>query len=813
MVLNYLKLAQRNLQKRPAYSLLNLAGLALGMACCLAILQYVLHERSFDRFVQRADDVYRLRLDSYQKGKFAWKSATVYPAYAPTMLRDFPEIETACRLHDAEMLFANRERDLKFAERKGYFADAAFLEVFELPLSAGNRSEALASPNQLVVSEQFARKYFGTTDVLGKSLSANFNGMEQPMNIVGTFQKFPDNSHLIVDYLVSMPTLGQIVLMQGDTSRPLETAWGWYDFYTYLRLREGSDPAVFAAKLPAFTDKYINAQPRFVSGGLRNETLLQPLSSIHLSSDLNQEAEPNGNGRTVGLLLVVALFILGIAWVNYLNLATARATERAREVGVRKVSGATRGQLMWQFLTESFLLNGAALVLAVGLLWLAQPLFSNFLGEKIPLSPLASAPLGWMLGVFALGTLLSGFYPALVLAGFQPVSILKGAFKTSSRGVVLRKSLIVGQFAVSVAMLVGLFVVTRQVQFMRSQNPGFDRSQMLVLEGVNSLPDSTYNGFFTGFKNEVLQIPGIRQLTGSSIVPGEEIYWTSGFRRMQSADEQYNTLYIMGMDEAFFPAYDLKLVAGRNFQTTDNDRSVLLNESALRLLGFENAEAAIGQKIQRGRRDTLTVRGIVRDFHQLGLQKNLDPMCLRYGPNHRSYFSLKIAAGSSLPEAIARVETAWKKQFPADPFDYFFLDEFFDRQYKADAQFGRVFGLFTALAVFIACLGLFGLASYVVVQRTKEIGIRKVLGASVAGVTGLLAKDFLKLVLVAIVIASPLAFYFMKKWLSDFAYRIEMEWWMFAGAGVLAVAIAFLTVGFQSVRAALANPVRSLRSE
>jgi putative ABC transport system permease protein len=813
MIQNYLRLAYRNLQKRPGYTLLNLAGLALGMACCLAILQYVLYERSFDRFVRRADDVYRLRLDAYQKGEFAWKSATVYPAYVPTMLRDFPEVETACRLHDAEMLFANRERDIRFAEKKGYFADAAFLEIFELPLSAGKASEALSAPNQLVVSEQFAQKYFGTVDVVGRTLLASFNGMEQPMSITGTFQKFPENAHLIVDYVVSMPTLAQIVLMRGDTSRPLETSWGWYDFYSYLRLRKGADPAAFAAKLPAFTNKYINSEPRFAAADLRNETTLQPLTSIHLSSDLNQEAEPNGDGRTVGLLLAVALFILGIAWVNYLNLATARATERAREVGVRKVSGATRGQLMWQFLTESLLLNAAALVLAFGMVWAAQGLFADILGKKIPISVLTSAPLGWMLGIFTLGTLLSGAYPALVLSGFQPVSILKGAFQASPRGVVLRKSLIVGQFAMSVAMLVGLFVVTRQVKFMREQNPGFDRSQTLVLEGVRSLPDSSYRGIFPGFKNEALQIPGLRYLTGSTIVPGEEIYWTSGFRRMQSNDQQYNTLYIMGMDESFFPAYDLKVVAGRSFEPTDNDQSVMLNESAVRLLGFAGAEAAIGQYIQRGRRDTLTIRGVVRDFHQQGFQKTVDPICLRYGTNHRNYFSMKIAAGTSLPTAIASVGAAWKRHFPADPFSYFFLDEFFDRQYKADVQFGRVFGLFTAMAVFIACLGLFGLASYVVVQRTKEIGIRKVLGASVAGVAGLLAKDFLKLVLIAILVASPVAWYLLEKWLADFAYRIDMQWWMFAAAGAVAVAIATLTVGGQALRAALANPAKSLRSE
>jgi len=811
MLSNYFRLALRNLQKRPGYSLLNLAGLALGMAACLAILQYVLHERSYDRTPERAADVYRLRLDCWQKGEFAWKSATVYPAYAPTMLRDFPELDAACRLYDAEYVFANRARDVKFSERKGYFADGSFLDMFELPLQQGKAAEALAAPGQMVVSEAFAKKYFGTSDVVGQSLSGNFGGAQSDLAITGVFKKFPENSHLQVDYLVSMPTLGSIVAVEGDTTRPVETAWNWYDFYTYIRLRPNTDLAAFESKLPAFTDKYINFGKNAVAG-IRNETTLQPLTDIHLWSDLNQEAEANGDGKTVGLLLAVALFILGIAWINYLNLATARATERAREVGVRKVSGATRGQLIRQFLTESLLLNGVALVLAVGMVWLAQPAFADFLGKKIPMSILAGAPFGWMLGVFALGTLLSGFYPALVLSGFQAISILKGAFTTSTRGVALRRSLIVGQFAVSVAMLVGVLVVTRQVQFMRSQHPGFDRAQTLVLEGPNTLPDSVYQGVFSGFKNEVLEIPGIQSITGSSSVPGEEIYWTSGFRRLKSTDTNFNTLYILGVDAEFAKAYDLKVVAGRNFEITDK-KSIMLNEAAAKLVGFATPEQAIGEQITRGRRDTFTVQGVVRNFHQQGFQKAVDPMCMVFSPDPRNYYSLKISAGTDFPNAISRAESAWETYFPADPCSYFFLDEFFDRQYKADMQFGRVFWLFTLLAMFIACLGLFGLASYVVVQRTKEIGIRKVLGASVTGITGLLAKDFLKLVLVGIVVASPVAYYFLQRWLADFAYHIDMQWWMFAAAGAGAIAIAFLTVSFQSVKAGLANPVKSLRSE
>ncbi len=608
-----------------------------------------------------------------------------------------------------------------------------------------------------------------------------------------------------------MPTLAQYQREEGDTTNSVETSWGWYDFYTYVKLRPNTDHAAFAAKLPAFTDKYINSKPNVIKANFRNETLLQPLTAIHLWSNINQEAEPNGDGKAVGLLFAVALFILAIAWVNYINLSTARAVERAREVGVRKVSGATRSQLMRQFLTESLLLNSTALALALGIVWSAAPAFSNFLGKDIPFSLFSGSLLGAMLGIFAAGTLLSGFYPALVLSGFRPVNILKGAFKSSPRGVTLRQGLIVGQFAVSVAMLIGVLVVTRQVGFMRSQNPGFDRSQTLVLEGPGTLADSTYRNVFAGFRNEVLQIPGVQNIAGSSSVPGDEIYWTSGFRRLKSDSEQFNTLYILGTDAGFASAYDLKFAAGRNFEITDK-KAAILNESAARLLGFASPEQALGEQISRGRRDTMTVCGVVRDFHHLGLQKAVDPMCLRYNAETRNYYSLKIGGGN-LPGTLAGVEALWKRHFPADPYSYFFLDEFFDSQYKADVLFGKVFGLFTLLAVFIACLGLFGLASYTVLQRTKEIGIRKVLGANVAGITGLLAKDFLKLVALAILISVPVAWYFMDRWLSGFAYRIDIQWWMAAAAGALALGIAFITVSLQSVKAALANPVQSLRSE
>lgn len=810
MLRNYFTLALRNLYKRSGFSFLNIAGLTLGMVCCLLILQYVWYERGYDRFPERADDIYRIRLDSYRKGELSWRSATVFPAYQPFIQRDFPEVEAACRLHDAEYVLSNRQANVQFAEKKGYFADASFLQVFNLPLSQGSATDALDAPAKIVLSEQMARKYFGTTDVLGKSLSGNFNGNLSEMQVSGVFNAFPEQSHLTVDYLVSMPTLGKFVSDQGDTSRPLETSWGWYDFYTYVKLRPHADAQTFAAKIPAFTDKYINNDTRRQQAQVRFESILQPLRDIHLYSDLNQEAEVNGDGNAVSLLFWVALFILGIAWINYINLATARAMERAREVGVRKAAGAARAQLMAQFLFESFLLNAAALVLALGVTWMTLPAFSHFLDKNIQFGTFERAYWLGLVALFMTGAIGAGFYPALVLSGFKPALILKGAFKNSSQGTLLRKGLIVGQFAVSVAMLAGVLVVSQQINFMRSQSPGFDKAQTLVLEGPNTLSDSLYGGVYAGFKKEITQIPEVQGISGSSSVPGDEIYWTSSFMRLKSPDQQRTTLYILGVDLDFSKIYDLKFSAGRNFEITDKN-STILNETAARMLGFSSPETAIGQQIMRGG-DTSTVRGVVRDFNHLGLQKNIDPMCLRYGPDQRSYYSLKISGGA-YQQVLSKVEATWKRHYPADPYSYFFLDEFFDKQYKSDVQFGKVFSLFTLVAILVACLGLFGLATFTVQQRNKEIGIRKVLGASIPGVAGLLAKDFLGLVLLSIVVATPFAWYLLNDWLQDFAYHIQLNWWAFALAGLAAILIAMITVGFQSIKAALANPVKSLRSE
>lgn len=813
MILNYIKIAFRNLRKRRGHTFLNIAGLTIGMTCCLLIFHYVSYEKSYDDFHKDAEDIVRLRIDRYTKGELRWKSATVYPAIAPAMKKDFPEVQDFCRLIDAELLITNEATQVKFSEKKGYFADQSTLKMFNIPLIQGNPATALTGPDKLIISKSMATKYFGHQDVLGKQLKIRFDGLTQNYEISGVFKDFPANSHLDIKYLASYDAFKKTLLLSGDSSNPAETAWGWYDFYAYIQLKPGTDIDKFTAKIPDFSDRHMNSRESARKNNNKTEIHMMPLKDIHLYSNFNQEAEVNGNGQAVGFLFLVAIFIIGIAWINYINLATARSVERAREVGVRKVLGALRIDLIKQFLTESFLLNVLALLLSTGIFYALLTPFDRFTGH--PDTNISLSLHYWQLFaiLFVTGTLLSGMYPAFVLSGFQPIKVLKGIFKNSTSGLLLRKGLIVLQFTTSVVLIAGTIIVYRQVDFMRDQKLGANIDQTLVLEGSKAAADTSYKNTFLSFRAAVTQQSGVKRMTASTNVMGQELYWTNTHKRVDASSESGNTLYNLGIDAEFIPLFDMKLVAGRNFADDfgTERKNVLLNETAIKILGFPGIEAAIGKKIHSGR-DTNTVVGVLADYHQQGLQKAIEPMVFRFRPGNRSYYSIKVATGN-LPATIATIKTTWDKHFPADPFSYTFLDETFSEQYKADILFGKVFGIFAFLAILIACFGLLGLSAYNVIQRTKEIGIRKVLGASAQSILVLLSKDFMKLIIVALVLAIPVGWYIMHQWLQDFAYRISIGWWIFAIAGVLALLIALFTIVLQAARAVVENPVKSLRSE
>jgi len=812
MITNYLKLAFRNLTKRKGYSLLNIAGLAIGIACCILIFQYVAYERSYDSFPDKADQIVRLRLDSYQQGKLAWQSATSYPAFGPTMKKDFPEVEDYCRLYDANLLLSNEERNIKFNEDKGYYADPSALSMFNVQLVKGNPRTALDAPNKILLSEKTAKKYFGNDEPMGKRLMYRDPEYTTSFEVTGIFREFPANSHLIINHLVSYSSLGSQLRQLGDTSNATETNFGWYDFYTYLQLKKGTDLKKFESKLPAYCDKYINNNDWNKKNNVRNALFVIPLEDIHLYSNFNQEAEVNGNGQSVAFLFLIAFLIIGIAWINYINLATARSLERAREVGIRKVAGALRKNLVIQFMIESFMLNLVALIVAAIIVFLLTPWFNQLTGKTGHADFVLSKYLVLFIAMFLGGSILSGLYPAFVLSGFKPVSVLKGLFKNTSSGYLLRKGLIIMQFATSVVLIAGTIIVFQQVSYMRNQSLGVNINQTLVIDGAQSLSDSLYQNVFQPFKTAVLQLPGVQNASSSTSIMGKEIYWTNGSKQL-AADAKMVTLYNIGVDYDFLPSFDLKLTAGRNFSKDfpTDEHGVLLNEAAAKLLGFENFNRSINEKFFSAG-DTVTLLGIVNNYHHEGLQKAIAPMIFRLRPNARQAYSLKIKT-TNVAATVAAVQKTWSKFFPADPFNYYFLDELFDQQYKADQSFGKVFGLFAFLAIIIACFGLLGLSAYNVLQRTKEIGIRKVLGASVQNVLYILSKDFITLVLIAFVIAVPVTWFVMHNWLQDFAYRISIQVWVFAVAGILAILIALLTIGVQALKAAVANPVKSLRTE
>jgi putative ABC transport system permease protein len=813
MIKNYLTISLRSLVKRKGYTVLNILGLTIGITCCLLIFQYVSRERSYDTFQKNYGQIVRIRLDQYKQGKLMWQSATSYPAIAAAMKKEFPEVANACRLIADGMLLSNERRNIKFNETKGYYADPSTIDMLGVKLVRGNGSNALSDPYKMVISQSMAKKYFGTDDVVGKTLTARDGNGARPFLVTGVFKDYPANSHLVISYLVSYSTLVQLIAASGEKDDPANTAWGWYDFYIYLQLKPGASLQALQAKLPAFADRHMNSRKGPKANNIKNWLYLIPLSDIHLYSNVNQEAEVNGNGSAVNFLFLIALIILGIAWINYINLSTARSVERAKEVGVRKVLGAAKLQLIRQFMTENILLNTCAVIIASIAVYVFTAPFNALMGNNT-ITTFSMSGKYWLIfsGIFIGGTLLSGLYPAFVLSGYQPVKVLKGAFKNTSGGLILRQGLIILQFGISVILITGTIIVYQQVSFMRNQKLGANISQTLVLDGAQSVKDSLYETTFQPFKAEALKIPGVKGLTASTDVMSREIYWTNSFGNVEHQEFGRVTLYRLGVDYDFIPQFELKLTAGRNFSKdflTDK-KAAILNEKGVEVMGFKNANDAIGKKITNG--DTLTVVGVVANFHQQGLKKPIDPLLMTLAPGTRSAYSVKLQT-ADLPGTIIALKVLWTKYFPDDPFNYSFLDERFNAQYRADQQFGEMFTVFAFLAILIACFGLVGLSAYNILQRTKEVGIRKVLGASVRNVVFILSKDFMALVIIAFVIATPVAWLVMHNWLQAYAFRIDISWWVFSVAGVFAFLIAFGTLSFQATKAALANPVKSLRSE
>jgi len=820
MIRNHFLAAWRNLKKNKLFSLINVAGLAIGMAACLLILQYVSFELSYDRFNVNAENIYRVTNDRYQNGKLVQHGTITYSAVGKALKDDYPEVIENTRVEPFTDLILGYG-DKKIGNQKALLVDNSFLSMFSYSFVAGDAVHGLQYPNSLILTETLARKIFDLKQndfqsIIGKAVVISRDSL--PYKVTAVCKDAPENSHLAFDMLVSYNTL-----YSGGNGNWKEADYDFTDsdFWHYIQLKPGTDYKALQAKLAAFSQKHF--QGTKVSGS-DEKFLLQPLTRAHLYSDYEYEIGKTGSATVVWGLLIIAVLIIIIAWVNYINLSTAKSIERAKEVGVRKVAGATRAQLIRQFLTESFIINSMALVIAMVLVWLLQNSFNNLIQHKLSLSYLFTKGLnGYAISIAVIaliitGILGSGFYPAFVLSSFKPIMVLKGKFSTSGKGIVLRKALVVGQFAITVTLIIGSFVVYQQIRFLNKQNLGFNLSQILVVKPpVLTGWDSTFIDKENSFKDELKQLPHVYGASVIGRTAGDELARAFDVRRTDKNTDNKVSMRRLSVDADFLHLYDIKLLAGRNFVNTDFSSDwnklhrVILNESAIKVLGFNSAEEAVSKRIKLFGREW-DIIGVIHDFHQKSLRYPVEPVILQPSYGTDNPICVKVDA-KDIATTVAAIKTKFVSFFPGNFFDYYFLDEKFNRQYADDQLFGKVFGIFAGFAIFIACLGLLGLSLFATAQRTKEIGVRKVLGASVANIVLLLSKDFVRLVVIAFVIASPIAWLLMHNWLQDFAYRINISWWVFLMAGVLAIVIALGTISFQAIKAALMNPVKSLRSE
>ncbi len=813
MFRNYLTIAWRNFRKQRGLSFINIFGLAVGLASCLLITLYVLDELSYDRYNAKANRIYRIHTDVKFGGNDNQSAVTADPI-GPTLKQDYPQVEQFVRLHQRGTWLVKRAGSTNsLREDNITFADSTLFDVFTLPLISGNPKAALTSPNTIVISESAAKRHFGEQNPMGQTLTFN---NDQNFKVTGVMRDMPINSHFRSDFFPAMLSDGY--------------QWGQWlssNHHTYIVLREGTNYRQFEKNLDAVVEKYVGPEAlqfigvtmaQFRQAGNRFRFSLMPLTDIHLYSKQAHELAPNSDVQYVYIFSIVALFILLIAGINFMNLATARSANRAKEVGVRKVLGSERQQLIGQFMTESVLMTVLAMILALIMVAVSIPFFNGLAAKQLSINSLFSPY--WLpvlvLLPMAVG-LLAGSYPAFFLSSFKPISVLKGRINVSFKGAGLRSGLVVFQFMMSVVLIVGTIIVYRQITYIQCKNLGFNRDQVITVNDVYAIGKQAET-----FKEEVLRLPGVVRGSISGYLPTPSNRNNTGFFPEGEIDQaKAVSMQYWGVDYDYIKTFGMQLVRGRDFsQSFGSDSSgIILNETAAKLWGDKNI---IGKRITEfadpnaKNIKVYTVIGVVKNFHFESLRQNIGALAMVLNANSGAA-SFRLGGtplnSTNLPALINQIETKWKQAAPGQPFSYAFLEDSFDAMYRAEQRIGTIALTFAVLAILIACLGLFGLAAFMAEQRTKEIGVRKVLGASVLSIASLLSRDFLKLVLIAIVIASPIAWWAMTQWLADFAYKINIEWWMFALAGTLAVGIAVLTVSFQSIKAALMNPVKSLRSE
>ena len=807
MILNYLTLTIRNLRKRKIYSFINISGLAIGIAVCLVIWKYVEFELSYDRFHKHADNIYRTTFTEYGKNwKDDWFVEFGY-GLGPALINEIPEIKNYARIHpmygDAALIsFDNQNGEPSlFHEKNIYFADSSFLDIFTFDVIKGDALNALDKPSSMVITESTANRYFGNADPIGKSLQVRTKDWgDGDYTVTAVIKDVPENSQLQFDILFSMHNLLQI-----EYYKDVEAAWSATNFVTYVEMSPNTDMKSLDAKTKRFMDKHTGTEPLGV------KLSYQPLREMNLSPDLNNA---NGHLSTLYFFLLISIFILCIAWINYINLSTARATERAKEVGVKKAMGVLKSQLVTQFIFESLLINFISVMLAFGLAVLLLPVLSNIVDKNITFD--FSQPMLWIIlfGLFSIGSLTSGAYPAFVLSSFKTTDVIKGTAK-AGQGLVLRKALVVFQFTASFLLIAGTFIIYRQMDFMLKRDKGLNMDQMLIVNGPQIIGEEGSNERMISFKNELLKISSIKSITSSGAIPGGGFSFTTGMEMAGKENEKgiRESIHVVWVDTDFIQTYGMQIVSGKlwNPSRTTDMNSVFINEAALDRFGLGTAEQALNEKLIIGGGESFPIQGVIKNFHWNSLKSGYVPILFR--PQEANYNLFSIQLHSNIHESVEQVERIYKHFFPGNPFSYYFLDDFFNSQYKEEKQFSSIFTMFSILAIIIACLGLSGLASFTTAQRVKEIGIRKVLGATVTSIMSLLSAQFLKLLFISSLIALPIIWYAGNSWIDNFAFKISMTVDLFVVPLIVLLVIALGTVSVQIFRGANTNPAKVLRSE
>lgn len=804
MLRNYLNITLRTFKKHKVYVFINILGLAIGMASGFIILQYVAFELGYDQFFEDKENIYRIQTNRYNNGELTTQWAAGAAGAGYHIKKNFPEIQDYTQLHWSEAMFSVDKK--YFKPKFAYYASASFFEVMGLSLLRGNDSTALKDPFTVVLSEEMSQRLFGTENPIGKKIRQNDSN---DYTVTGIFRNFPENSHMKFDVLYSFATY---IDFNGEN---VKTSLSWDGFLNYVRLRPDANYRTLQSKLTPVIDKIYEMDENY-SVDSKIELILQPLDDIHLNSDFRREIKPNGNARTTYFLAVIGLFVLFIAWINYINLTTANSMKRAKEVGIRKVLGSFKKQLIGQFMFESAFINVVALLIAATIAFFSIPYFNRYIGRSTDFV-LPEQTWFWagIIIVFLSGIILSGFYPSIILSSFKPVIILKGAFSRSSKGSALRKGLVIFQYLSSVILITGTYVVYQQMQFLKQQDLGVDIEQTMVINApIMTTSDSVHVSKINVFKTGLLANASIDAVTTSTAIPGSSPGWNAGgIRLLRQPESERNQYRVIGCDNEFLDFYGLEVIAGRGFDKSfgNEANNVLVNEASLPTLGIQHMEDVLNKKMDFWG-DTFNVVGVVKNYRQESPKSAYDGHIFRYDDWWNGYYSVKVQT-SNISETIAHIDNNWRDVFGEQPLDFFFLDEHYERQYKSEMNFGSIFGFFSILAIIVACLGLFGLSSFMTSIRVKEVSVRKVLGASFTNLWTLMTGDFLSLILIAIVISVPISWWLMSRWLDNFANRINMSWELFMIPAILLIFISVLTVSYHTIKTALLNPAESLKDE